>query len=682
MQRNRALRIVVASCGLAISTGLAHAQTPATPPSFTVDYPFDSGALAAPGVFTNGMPETVLSSVEVTIPGAAWLRLKFGAGTSLSGDPASDNATFVRITSIADGSVQQLNAEQFGFWSGTSAYFNGETVVVELVGYPGTGESRLVLEEVTAGDPPFGERSICGPTDDRTLTNEARSARHSVGCTSWLINDLNTGFLTAAHCGTSASSVMMFNVPLSASNGALVNPPATEQYVTDGASIQNSTTVELGNDWTYFATSVNSQTGLTAGQVQNSWYTLGTDSGAVNLSHVIRVTGYGTVSSPVSSTWNQVQKTHTGQYTYRTSLLAFSGGSTGRYIGYTPDTTGGNSGSAVLNETTGLAIGVHTNAGCYNGGGYNTGTAIENSGLQAALANPLGLAKSGKAAVSTTGGIYVIGDGANNFGTINTSTGSFAKVSRPALPSPQGMAWDWANRAFWAVDLTPSNGARRLWSITTAGVATQVVTLSGQSGTINGLAFDPNTRTLYGMIASSGQLVRVNTSSGAVTTVGAPQGGSVGGLDFDPINNILYAVNDVAGVGSRLERVNTTNGTRTVVGVLGAGIQDCNGLAYSRKGDKLFTVNAGNEQVLSINPATGAATVVGATGGFFGSGYGLGYVDRCPADIDADGQSDLVDFFAFLNGFDQSLPDGDANLDGEIDLTDFFLFLNYFDQGC
>ncbi len=681
MLRNRAVRIVVACCGLAVSTGLACAQTPATPPSTTVDYPFDSGTLAASGVFVNGMPETVLSSVEVNIPGAAWLRLKFGAGTALSGDPASDNTTFLRITSMADGAVQTLNAEQLKAWSGTSAYFNGDTVIIELVAYPGTGASRLVLEQVTAGDPPVVERSICGPTDDRVLSNEARSARHSVGCTSWMINDQNNSFLTAAHCGTSGTSVMMFNVPLSASNGALVNPGPQDQYVTDATSIQNSTTIELGNDWTYFATAVNSQTGLTAAQAQNSWYNLATDSGAVNAAHVIRCTGYGTVSAPVSSTWNQVQKTHTGQYVYRDPLFAFSGGSVGRYIGYTPDTTGGNSGSAVLNETTGLAIAIHTNAGCYNGGGYNTGTAVENTGLQAALANPLGTARTGRGVVSDSG-VFAIGDAANNFGTVNTTSGGFAEVSRPALPSPQGLAWDWGNRVFWAVDVTPSSGARRLWKITQAGSATQVAALSGASGTINGLGYDPNTKTLYGMIASSGQLVKINTSTGAVTTVGSAQGGSVGGLDFDPINSILYAINDVSGTGSRLEKVNTTTGVRTVVGVLGAGILDCNGLAYSRKGDVLYTINAGNEQVLRINAATGVATVVGASGGLFGSGFGMGYADRCPADFDNDGQLDLVDFFGFFNAFDGSTAEADVNYDGEIDLADFFLFFNYFDQGC
>lgn len=682
MDQFRTACVLAAICGLALGqAGVAMGDEPATPPSTQVAYPFDSGAAAAPGVFVNGMPEVVLSSVEVDIPAAQWLRLQFGPATTLSGDPASDNCTFLRITSLTDGAVQTLNAEQLEQWSKTSAYFNGGTVVVELVGYPGTGPSRLVLDSVTAGSPPMSERSICGPTDDRVLYNEAQSARHSVGCTSWLFNDLNNMFLTAAHCGTSGSSVMMFNVPLSQANGSLVNPPPAEQYPVDGTSVQNSSTVEIGNDWTYFATAINTQTGLTAAQKQGAWYTLGATSGAVNLAHVIRISGYGTTASPVSPTWNQVGKTHTGQYVFRSALTNYVGPASGRYLGYTPDTTGGNSGSAILNQTTGEVIGIHTNAGCSSSGGYNHGMAIENSGLQAALANPLGIARSGKLAQSESG-VFVIGDGANNFGTLNPSNGAFGKVSRPPLPSPQGMAWDWSARVFWAVDLTPTGAVRKLWNITSAGVASQVATISGASGIINGLAYDPTANVLYGMIASSGQLVKINTSTGVATTVGTAQGGSVGGLDFDPINGVLYAINDVVGIGSRLETVNTVTGVRTIVGVLGAGISDCNGLAFSRAGNVLYTINAGNEQMLSINVGSGAAAVLGSTAGVFGSGFGMGYVDQCPADMDADGQSDLTDFFAFLNAFDSNEQAADVDLSGQVELSDFFMFFNYFDMGC
>ena len=39
---------------------------------------------------------------------------------------------------------------------------------------------------------PDGDRSICGPTDDRELSDDPRSARAvPIGCTAWLFNDAN-----------------------------------------------------------------------------------------------------------------------------------------------------------------------------------------------------------------------------------------------------------------------------------------------------------------------------------------------------------------------------------------------------------------------------------------------------------------------------------------------------------
>ncbi len=54
----------------------------------------------------------------------------------------------------------------------------------------------------------------------------------------------------------------------------------------------------------------------------------------------------------------------------------------------------------------------------------------------------------------------------------------------------------------------------------------------------------------------------------------------------------------------------------------------------------------------------------------------------CAADVDADGTTDLQDFMAFFNCWDQSQPCADTNGDGTITLTDFFLFFAHWDQGC
>src|SRR5262245_58843510 len=61
-------------------------------------------------------------------------------------------------------------------------------------------------------------------------------------------------------------------------------------------------------------------------------------------------------------------------------------------IQYRTDTTGGNSGSPVAHGENGDAIGIHTHGGCTTSGtGENSGTASNHSGLQAALAAPIGV---------------------------------------------------------------------------------------------------------------------------------------------------------------------------------------------------------------------------------------------------------------------------------------------------
>jgi murein tripeptide amidase MpaA len=53
---------------------------------------------------------------------------------------------------------------------------------------------------------------------------------------------------------------------------------------------------------------------------------------------------------------------------------------------------------------------------------------------------------------------------------------------------------------------------------------------------------------------------------------------------------------------------------------------------------------------------------------------------RSPADMDADGDVDLEDMFAFLNCFDAGMPCADINADLSVDLADFFLFFDAFDH--
>jgi hypothetical protein len=356
---------------------IARAQEPVAAPSHVVALSgFDSGPRAAP---TGPGPQTVYSA-SVRVPGAPWLRLAFGE-VVLPGDA---HGSVLRITSELDGGVQTLSAESLAQWRNTSAYFNGEAVTVELISYPDAGDSRVVINSAAAGDPAgFAGRSLCG-NDDRVPSTEPANARLLPdGCTAFLINDRNHTLLTAGHCGVSAVTVIQFNVPPSQPNGTIVNPPPQHQYAVDPASIQVADG-GLGNDWTYFGCFPNSNTGLTSYQAQGQCYTLAAHPSQPS-GQILRITGYGITSAPMPLILSQTQQTSVGLYT----------GWAGTILYYAVDTTGGNSGSPVLNLPTGQVIGIHTNAGCTASGGSNMGTAIDSPGLVVALASPRGVCAAG-----------------------------------------------------------------------------------------------------------------------------------------------------------------------------------------------------------------------------------------------------------------------------------------------
>lgn len=667
MMRATSLAWLAAMAGTACSA-TAQELSVEPPPSRDQAVSLDSGLLRGSG----DPGRRVVWSGTVYSEGAGWLRLWFDE-IRLAGDPARDDATIVRLTSLHDGAVQVLDAESARRWNQSSAYFNGDAVFIEVLADAandvGWGESRIVISRVTAGETPAGTRSICGPADDRTLSNDPKSARFlPSGCTSWLINDTNRQFLTAGHCGVSSSGVCQFNVPLSNSNGSIQHPPPEDQYPVEPTSIQ-AVNGGVGNDWAYFGCWPNSTTNLSAFERQGSTFTL-----APNVpgpaGDVIRITGYGTTSSPVPPTWNQVQKTHTGAFVQLS----------GTALRYNPDTTGGNSGSAVLNETTGLAIGIHTHGGCSSGGGSNQGSSLDNPGLRTALANPRGICAAGFGEVVPP--LYAGGDSSRAFGTVSFENGTFTRVSTAAF-TVDGMAFDAIRGVFWVC----GTDRTLAWIDPVTGRVTVVGLLNGTSRSAAGLAFDAATDTLYGIVQVGGRLMRINTSTATVTPLGTPGGNNVGGLEFDPATRTLYGIDD-APAGSRLVRIDPATGLQTVIGALGSGIFDCNGLGYNPEDGRLYTIDAGTEQLLTINATTGRATVVGPTGTTWGGNYGLGAVvtTGCPADFNRDGFLDFFDYDAFVDCFEGgTCPTGstaDFNADGFSDFFDYDAFVEAFEAGC
>ena len=322
----------------------------------------------------------------IEVNGGAWMRVDFGS-VELGEAPAGGPPTIVRLTSLRDGAEQRLEARHVEQWRHMSAFFNGGAVRVEILSDPMAEPSSITIDRVLVQPgyvlplaPGLGD-SICGTSDDRQLSDDPRVARGwsasgIANCTAWIITDCMKCVLAAGHC---AFVQVHFNNPLSTPGGVPVMPHPDDQYAIDRTSEQEQAS-GVGQDWYYGGAFANPNTGLTPFEAQGDGFDLATSIPSVT-GQAIRVTGHGVTSAPVDPTWFRAQKTHTGPF------VEFTGSS----LRYAMDTTSGNSGSPVIDEASGEAIGIHTHGGCSADGGANAGTAVTYTALQNALAAPRGV---------------------------------------------------------------------------------------------------------------------------------------------------------------------------------------------------------------------------------------------------------------------------------------------------
>ena len=370
---------ILALVMLFISVPLSVWAQPATIPYHKEPYRMASGILESTEA------ETVSKFREtVRAPEAAWMRLHFS-------DYNLGKQSYITITSHKDGGKQRLDANSLQQWRNSTGAFNGDAVDIELYIAPEEKGIFINIGEITVGEHVTGPteeesravaESLC-EDDDRVSLNDAAIGRiMPVGCTGWIIS--NGALLTAGHCTGANMQYIEFNVLPSQSNGTTVMSLPQDQYPIDPASIVffNDGGGAIGNDWAVFDCFANTTTSLLPEHAQGAFYRMSRDDAPAN----IRITGYGTDSSPPGSTGNRNDDSQTEQ----TDTGGFVGedvqASNDVVIEYTVDTTGGNSGSPVINTTNALTIGIHTNAGCDPpSGDGNNGTGFENDDLENAI---------------------------------------------------------------------------------------------------------------------------------------------------------------------------------------------------------------------------------------------------------------------------------------------------------
>ena len=320
----------------------------------------------------------VLQHELVHRPGAAWMRLRFAAAELT---PSSH----LRITSLHDGARQRLDARSLAEWRWTSAYFNGDSVLVELISLDSSGTARFEVGAVELGPLSIAwPEDQCGETDDREPSADPAVARGMpIPCTAFLIDDECGCLLSAGHCVASDDlfvEVLQFNVPPSLPTGQVQHPHPDHQYAVDLASLQGDDSA--AGDWLYLGVFPNANTGSTPRDAQSAALALAPPP-AYTAEQTLRVTGHGLdADDPQLS---QTLQTGAGPRVEPAARpVAYP------FLQYQVDTQPGSSGSPVVLEATGEVVGIHTDAGCVDADG-NYGTASDHPDLSVALAAPLGV---------------------------------------------------------------------------------------------------------------------------------------------------------------------------------------------------------------------------------------------------------------------------------------------------
>ncbi|MCG8409293.1 MAG: hypothetical protein MI923_29160 [Phycisphaerales bacterium] len=129
---------------------------------------------------------------------------------------------------------------------------------------------------------------------------------------------------------------------------------------------------------------------------------------------------------------------------------------------------------------------------------------------------------------------------------------------------------------------------------------------------VAGLAFDPNTNTLYGVDTGTDQLLVFNLDTGVATAVGPLGFPSVWNLAFDSNTNTLYGIDrDI----DRLITIDAATGAGTLVGAFGAlGFTNVQGLAFDSNTNTLYGIDRATGQLITVDTATGSGTAVGPLG--------------------------------------------------------------------
>ena len=169
--------------------------------------------------------------------------------------------------------------------------------------------------------------------------------------------------------------------------------------------------------------------------------------------------------------------------------------------------------------------------------------------------------------------------------------------------------------------LAPSDNPNQLFGSEPFGLLRVAIDGSGETiiggDTQEGLAFDPNTGTVYG--ALNGVFSTIDPTTGLNTATLSPPGQDVEGMAWG--DGGVYALPSTD--NADLLFYNPANDSWSVIGNTGIS-WDSTGLAFDPSTRTLFALGDQDSNLYRINPDTAATTVIGNTG--IAAGGGLAFI--------------------------------------------------------
>ena len=206
--------------------------------------------------------------------------------------------------------------------------------------------------------------------------------------------------------------------------------------------------------------------------------------------------------------------------------------------------------------------------------------------------------------------------------TIDSTTGVGTLVGSSGSNEVSGLAFDSAGTLFGVTG--GSTGPSALITVNTStGVGTLVGNIATGGGTGNngfaGLAFDSAGTLFASGWSGTGELWTLNKTNAAQTFVGTITGCTgnnfVAGISFSPSGTLFGSRGGSSGHVEDLVTLNKSTAACTPIGSGSSGANNIADIVFDLSSGTLFGVTGGSDsQLLTINPVTGAETMIGLIG--------------------------------------------------------------------